>query len=340
MKGRRKHIPLDCEWLLYDIQRENTIPENTDSKPTIEQQVVSDEARLRESKLSNVKLKYVYSKSEGILHDRSCEEIKNIPDAEFEMSEDLIEGMPICDQCKRKALIRRGIGDDRKSLNLYVRYFEEDFFSDGMLKTIFIDNSAQARLIDLSMMEFKIKDDRWRIQKKTAKCILYHNNYLTLENGDRYFQDDFHKQRKQAINYNQAVKLMTTYSWDDHVIQRQKQAEKKRIAAILSRLSLIENCVRLQKRSLFYSHYAYIDKANYQADEIFIAHKLRVYFGIEYSKLNSDYRIITCKVKKKNSSIFEACMEELRKTLMLQDDVEYEDNCKIFSDYAKSKEEM
>lgn len=83
---------------------------------------------------------------------------------------------------------------------------------------------------------------------------------------------------------------------------------------------------RLKRRSLLFNYYAYFDDTNYRADQLFIDHKVRVFFGDEFRHAFSNYCIIFCKVFKKDSEEFEKALSELPKKMLLcghNDFVEY-----------------
>ena len=43
-----------------------------------------------------------------------------------------------------------------------------------------------------------------------------------------------------------------------------------------------KNYWKLQKFSIFYTYYAFIDSQDYLADQLFVKHKVKVDFGKEY----------------------------------------------------------
>ena len=54
----------------------------------------------------------------------------------------------------------------------------------------------------------------------------------------------------------------------------------------------------LEKRSLRYAYYMYLDVKPYLADQLFIRHKVRVWFDGEYVKDGFPYTMILCHVRK------------------------------------------
>ncbi len=92
------------------------------------------------------------------------------------------------------------------------------------------------------------------------------------------------------------------------------------------------NYITLDKEiSLFYKNYAYIDHDSYLADDIFISKKIKVKFKGDFKWDDSNYRVVLCKVKKKDSKRFEKALEELEDKMLLTGHVDYEEACKKFS---------
>jgi len=77
------------------------------------------------------------------------------------------------------------------------------------------------------------------------------------------------------------------------------------------------NYVRIEKKSLFFNYYAYIDTEEFLADTIFIQEKLKVFFGKTGRKQDSHYTIVLCKIWKKDAERFVYSMEILHKKMLL-----------------------
>ena len=68
----------------------------------------------------------------------------------------------------------------------------------------------------------------------------------------------------------------------------------------------------LEKRSLRYAYYMYLDVKPYLADQLFIRHKVRVWFDGEYAKDGFPYTMILCHVRKKDVPAFLDNLERLK----------------------------
>ena len=93
---------------------------------------------------------------------------------------------------------------------------------------------------------------------------------------------------------------------------------------------MTRNHIALKQFSLLWNHYAFIDVPAYLADQLFIQHKVTVHFGKEMGRKDSEYRIIFCKVRKKDSERFLGALEELPQKMLICGHLDYEEYCDEF----------
>lgn len=180
---------------------------------------VSKAKRLRDSLMSNPKMRYVYSVSDGVLHDRECICVKSIPDEEFRMISEFSTEMSWCPQCYRKALIRAAVFDDVWRIDAYVNIFERLGASDRDLFTLIIEHKARTYLVGLDFVCLKVHEDKWMIRMCSDGPRLYHNSYTILENNDRLIKNEFHLQNDHRIHtFHHFVCIMSQYSWSAHIV--------------------------------------------------------------------------------------------------------------------------
>lgn len=103
-----------------------------------------------------------------------------------------------------------------------------------------------------------------------------------------------------------------------------------------------KNYWRLQKFSISFSFYAFIDSTDYLADQLFVKHKVGVDFGNEYGQKGTDYLIIFCKVRKVKEKAFMNALNELENKMLLMGYRDYTNFCKkmkekLVTDKSKSK---
>lgn len=85
---------------------------------------------------------------------------------------------------------------------------------------------------------------------------------------------------------------------------------------------------RLEKFSLLYDYFTYFDTKEYLADNVFIKHEVRVRFMQEYAHGDTEYLVILCKCRKKDSAAFCAALEELPDKMLICGHRDYLEFCK------------
>lgn len=98
-----------------------------------------------------------------------------------------------------------------------------------------------------------------------------------------------------------------------------------------------KNFIQLEKFSLRYKYFCFIDTQEYLADSLFIKHKVRVWFQNEAHNPNTEFIIIFCKVKKDDADRFAEALEELNNKMTLLGHPDYENFCKEFYDNLLEK---
>lgn len=90
------------------------------------------------------------------------------------------------------------------------------------------------------------------------------------------------------------------------------------------------NYIPIDKISIKYKNFCFIDTEEYLADALFIKNKVRVWFKEEAYKPDTDFIVIFCKVKKCDEDKFLEALEELKKKMILFGHSGYPDFCKEF----------
>lgn len=73
----------------------------------------------------------------------------------------------------------------------------------------------------------------------------------------------------------------------------------------------------IQKLSLRYACFLFFDTIPYLADQLFIRHRVRVWFEREYAKEGTPYIAVLCHVRKKDVPQFLDALEDLKKSMLL-----------------------
>lgn len=95
----------------------------------------------------------------------------------------------------------------------------------------------------------------------------------------------------------------------------------------------LDNCIKINKKSLLYFYYAYIDVKDFLADRFFINRQIKIGFIKDYEKHGTEFVVSFVKIYKKDEEIFLIAMEELDKNIKV---VGYNDN----GEYTKFIEEI
>lgn len=81
---------------------------------------------------------------------------------------------------------------------------------------------------------------------------------------------------------------------------------------------------KIEKRSLRYDYFLFVDVEPYLADGLLVQHGVRVWFDREFKKDASLYIAILCHVRKKDTHEFLAVLEELKKSMLICGYTDYE----------------
>lgn len=95
-------------------------------------------------------------------------------------------------------------------------------------------------------------------------------------------------------------------------------------------------CWTLKRFSFFFNYFTIIDTDEYLADALFIRHEVRVWFGPEYGRDDTPYRMILCKCRKKDTPKFLAAVRELPNKMLLFGHRDYMDFCTDLQNFVNS----
>lgn len=94
--------------------------------------------------------------------------------------------------------------------------------------------------------------------------------------------------------------------------------------------------IPLENRSLLFRHYAFVDTKDYLTDQLFIQEKVRVWFWREFLCPNSEYRIVCCKVRKRDKAAFLTALQKLPSKMLLFGHTDYLDFCHSFQELLRT----
>ena len=82
--------------------------------------------------------------------------------------------------------------------------------------------------------------------------------------------------------------------------------------------------IPIDKRAIRYSYFMYFDKQPYLADQIFVRHKIRVWFDEELRRQGWPYVSVMCHVRKGDVQAFFDALEELKTAMLICGYKDYE----------------
>ena len=90
-------------------------------------------------------------------------------------------------------------------------------------------------------------------------------------------------------------------------------------------------CWRISKFSLFYNYFIIFDTKDYLADQLFIRHKVCVWFGNEYTQQGFPYLAILCRCRKCDTDAFLSAVSSLPHKMLLCGYSDYLTQCESLS---------
>ena len=333
----KSFVPIDGDALLYELQHPETEQSSQEPEQNIIIPIPTADMRRRQSLMDNPKNLYICDTRSGIVHDKECNLVAQIPDVCFIAMQKLPRDIDrICRTCYRKALIRTSIGNDRKHMDGYLYFFNNVSFSNRALYRLFIKNKTSLFEVSKNNIKLKVNVDKWMLIKNNGILELWHNNYYICEDFSRVMSDTYHKQAQYRLNDEQGGKVLTDimcdYSWEEH---RKKMIAKKK------RLELHEKLNRewqgktnyfVDKHGIFRSKILYFD-INNESEELFVEAEIKVRQLYEQrSGMHLNYPLRCCKVRRKDLEKFKSVMNELKKMSFCE---KYQDYVYIIKKYMQ-----
>ena len=98
-------------------------------------------------------------------------------------------------------------------------------------------------------------------------------------------------------------------------------------AIFILEMMKMKNYWKMSDFSIFSVPYAYVDYSSYLADQLFVQNKVTIKFKGEMAKNDSPYRIVFCKVLKRDAERFEEALGRLKDKMLLLGHRDYPDAC-------------
>ena len=193
-----------------------------------------EESKERHRIMSNQKIKYLYSRKDGIIHDKHCDSVKDILDEDLLWTEEYLPNLKPCPECMIQAYVSAG-AKDSKELETYLGFFEKTKMTIDQIRNVYVENGMKTR-ISIDTMTVWHKEDTWRIKNlpKKGHVQLYHNNYAVRKKGVREFTQGFHIQSPVCadtdIRYALSIIKNYEYKPEEYALHNSKlnKAEKRK----------------------------------------------------------------------------------------------------------------
>ena len=178
-----------------------------------EQRMISKKA----SAMEDHRLRFVYAKGDRVIHDKSCPLVEHINYWDFCAVEELETDKELCPRCKRKILIRSAIKYDTKRLVWYQNFFDEGRVSNRVLEQFLLGTDVELHMDTMEEMIIKCNEDTWRVKRnEQEQYSLYHNNYVRINEDERYITSEFHLQRHHPAYLAGILAYIQGYDWNKH----------------------------------------------------------------------------------------------------------------------------
>ncbi len=188
------------------------------------------ERSLRQSMLDNPKFKCYYALSGGAVHDKECEEIQSIPMGEFCASEKLPADRKLCSKCKRKLLLRIACAPNTKQIPICERLLTRGKVQTGNLYRYVVEVGMKFHATTLDELTIICREDTWKVKYLQGVMQLWHNNYIKVNDTERYITDGFHNQGVESKGVDFLLQYIQGYTWEKHLqgqLQRSIRIEEE-----------------------------------------------------------------------------------------------------------------
>ena len=133
LQGKKENIEIADGALVLDA------PSSTESVCAYE------ESEERHRIMSDQKIKYLYSKKDGIIHDKHCDNAKDILDEDLLWSEEYLPKLKPCPDCMIQAYVTVG-AKDPKEMETYLGFFERTQMTMDQIRNIYVENGMKTRI--------------------------------------------------------------------------------------------------------------------------------------------------------------------------------------------------
>lgn len=172
----------------------------------------------RAEAMDDCRIRFVYAKSNQLVHDKACKDVEKIPYWDFGASKELPDNRVLCPHCIRKIYIRNAIKGHAKNATWYFRFMDKGRVGTKVLERFLYDKNTKIHMDNLEELRVMHKEDTWIIRmNEQGMCRLYHNNYTILDENERYITDGFHEQKNHPMFLAWIIDYIEGYDWRKHL---------------------------------------------------------------------------------------------------------------------------
>ena len=125
--------------------------------------------RLKKNLLADPNLNYFYSILSIYVHDRQCDEVKDIEADVFSASKVIPDGMVMCLKCKRNILLRQACSGNEKQMSMAVSIFRRYWINIDLLEKCILNNDLKIVIYTPFEMAILCRGDRWIIKMNSNR---------------------------------------------------------------------------------------------------------------------------------------------------------------------------
>lgn len=214
------------------------------------------EPEFRHRIMSDAEVKYVYSSSLGVLHDKSCKCVDWEHEDQIRSSREFLPEMRLCPECRMKAYIRAT--GDMADYAMFIQLFHRIRLDETILRKLVIDHHA-AMSVTKNVLTLQVAQDVWKLKamdnREHQVKLLHHNLKRTGGKGERC--ENF-RIVSFGIAIEEVYKMIERYHWSK--LQRLKNWLKENVSPRKLARSMAQVWCRT-KRSMMKSTF-YVDGDN------------------------------------------------------------------------------
>ena len=282
----------------------------------------------RQYLLKNENNRFFCDRGKQLIHDRDCKKLITLKEKQItvlsEMNPRYIKGKTLCSSCLRKMAVRNGLRGQDSRMGLCMSFFNNCCATDGDLVSLFLLNDGRLSVVSKNTIEIRLREDTWRIVRKSDAIELQHNNYTVLDDDTRRFTGGFHLQNDfDDPSFHNYARIICGYTFEKHKKAQEAYNERLQINRLETSLALLDNYIKLDYHSvrefrwpvlrLLFDYYRFVDIEHTVSDTVKV--------------ISTNEDVVICRVPRWKNGEFIETMKGLKATALQQKRFEYVTSC-------------